>query len=155
MRLAANEIERSLQQASVDADNAGHRNVSSARLDEMAEAIRRADSMRRTPFGRAFIRGRKDGVDREVLTTGFTETAGNVTYRYVLMRFTETQEANRRRTRPTTLYRRFGDPKAPWLRHRPPGAPLLDDKDTKALDIRVLLPQSYHLLKVREDRLRR
>lgn len=155
MRLAANEIERSLQQASAEAENAGHRHVSQTRLDEMAEAFRRADTLRRTPFGVAYITGRKDGVVREVLTTGITENTGNVTYRYVLMRFTETQERCARRTQPKTLYRRIGDPKAPWLQRRPSGAPLLDAKDVKALDILMLLPQTYHLLKVREDRLRR
>lgn len=154
MRLAANEIERSLQQAADDQKAAGNR-ASQAQLDELAQAFRTADKLSRQPFGRAYVKGRKDGIEREVLTTQATVTAGPHTYRYVLQRYTDVQERNQRRTYPTTMYRRIGDPKAPWLKRRPPGAPLLDSKDTKALDIRMLMPQTHHLLLVREDRLHR
>lgn len=159
MRLAANDIERSLQQAADDQKAAGNR-ATTEQLDALAQAFRTADKLSRAPFGRAYVKGRKDGVDREVLTTQATVVGKNgLTYRYVLQRFTEAEGG--RQITPTFLYRRMRwnarteeympDPSLPWGRKRLPRQSL----EASGIDTRPLMPQNYHLLLVREDRLRR
>ncbi len=154
MRIAANEIERALEQAAIDQENA-NRVANTARLDELASAFRRANEMRRTPFGRAIVRGAKDKIEREVLTTQFTEEHGGRSYRWCLQRYTDEQDRRRRRTEDEYLYRRVGDTKGRWLRRRPSGVPLLDSKDIRMLDVRALFAAQYHVLLIREDRLER
>lgn len=160
MRLAANEVERSIRQAQ-DAGFTDREPRRGPSTDEMAHAFRNADEKKRKPFGVAYLRGRKDGIEREVLTTSFTEDHGPNTYRWVLQRYTDVQELNRRRTTPTYLFRRMKwnarteefevDPTLPWGRRRPPRASL----EHSGIDVRPLMPYSHHLLLVREDRLRR
>ena len=160
MRLAANEIERSLQQAADERRSAGHR-ATPAQLDELAGAFRRADEMGRRPFGRAYVKGRKDGVEREVLTTSFTEDHKGSSYRWVLLPYTEAQQTFRRRSTSEYLYRRMRwnaatkeyvpDPALPWGRRRPPRQSL----EASGIEARALVPCFHHLLLVREDRLRR
>lgn len=157
MRLAANEIERSLQQA---AEEPGPRR-SASQLDDLASAFRQADEMRRTPFGIGFITGRKDGVQRQVLTTSFTEEHHGHTYRWVLLPYTPVQDANRRRVTPKYLYRTMRwnakteeyvtDETRPWSPKRPPRQSL----EASGIEVRPLMPYNHHLQLVRDDRIRR
>lgn len=160
MRLAANEIERSLQQAADERRLSGER-LSAAQLDARAEDLRSARESLRQPFGRGTVRGFKDGVDREVLTTQFTEQHAGRTYRWVLRRF-EGPEGQAQEYGPSRmLYRRMRwnaktqeftpDPDLRWGAKRPPRQSL----EASGIDTKVQMPYGYHYLLVREDRIRR
>lgn len=89
-RVQANDVERDLALASAEARYAatGDR---AEREAEVLEALAVAAQLRRQPFGTAIVRGLKDKVPREVVTTGFVSDGR----RLCLMAYSETQERYR------------------------------------------------------------
>ena len=150
MRIAANEIERRLALAAEEVAAERSYEQRGTRTEELMDALGRAETLRRLPFGHARVRGRKNGQYQEVITTGETDASGK--YRRCLVPYTAAQELNRRRTSAKYMYRRRnpeGKPQDAW-QYKPPQ--LAKDQH---LDVRALLPYHSHDQMIREDRLER
>lgn len=147
MRVAANDVERMLKTAAQEAQLVSPRDRAE-RTDEIAKALQVAADLRRRSFGRAIVRGARDGVEREVITTGITNAVG---HRLCLMPYNETQELNRRRTAYQYWFRRGP---GRWLSAPPPRSSERD-RDETPIEVRALVPEHYHEVYIRENRLER
>ena len=147
MRIAANDVERLLTAAAEEAKHVAPADRP-ARTDELTEAFRREMELRRRPFGRAIVRGRKDRVPREVVTTGET----NGLYRRCLVPYSAAQEQNRRRTEATFSFRRGG--KGRWFKGVPPRSSAKEREEDR-LEVRALMPYHFHDCFILESRLER
>ena len=147
MRIAANETERLLAAAAAEAQFVAP-SQRAERTEEVTEALRTAAELRRQSFGRAIVRGRKDGVPREVITTGIANASG---YRLCLMPYTEAQETHRRRTTYQYFFRRGP---GRWLDSPPPRSSARE-RDETPIEVRALVPKHHHELYIKESRLER
>lgn len=131
MKVAANEDERivMLAQTEVEQDVA-----KSSSLDSLIAAFKRAAQLRDIPLYAAYVRGTNDGVRRTVIVTTESKHEGGAERVRCLMPFTETEEINRRRTRPEYKAARA-------VR----SGPIVPDT--------AFLPSLYHDLWIRKDRL--
>jgi hypothetical protein len=126
VKVAANEVEQLVILAQTEVEQ----NTSESRssLDSLIEAFKRAAKLRDTPMYAAIVRGTNDFVARTVIVTTQEKHEGGAERRLCLVPYTETEELNRRRTRPEYL-------------------------QTRTEGLRALLPTYYHEQWIRKDRL--
>lgn len=118
MKVAANEVERTLQlaQAEVVAQGPNEHDIPRTTLQELQEAFRRAGVLGRTGLHWKRVRGRKSFKYREVLVMTLTRTGTNGrTYNACVVPYTETELAGRRVT--TAPRRRHPTAHYPFYSH--------------------------------------